>query len=183
VARHCSCFYRSWRPFAPVVPRREALAARFGQRRNSLRSNSRRCFSSASQRLPTPQNQSSAQARHPLCIHRGLGGLAERNMDGAAGNPPWSAPHESRSLPTVNLRSGRFVRAPARWVAAGVPWSVVRHCSPPRGRSRGRKSPQPQRNGVGECANIITFGRTRPRRHITPHCLKERAWNREVQFD
>ncbi len=44
-------------------------------------------------------------------------------MDGAAGYPPWSAPHECRSPPTANLRSGRFVRAPARWVAAGVPWS------------------------------------------------------------
>ena len=58
-----------------------------------------------------------------LCIGPGLRGLAERSMDGAAGNPPRLAPHESRSLPTANLRSGRFVRAPARWVAAGVPWS------------------------------------------------------------
>jgi hypothetical protein len=44
-------------------------------------------------------------------------------MDGAAGYPPRSAPHESRSPPTANLRSGRFVRAQARWVAARVPWS------------------------------------------------------------
>ncbi len=44
-------------------------------------------------------------------------------MDEAAGYQPWSAPHESRSPPTANLRSGRFVRAQARWVAAGVPWS------------------------------------------------------------
>ena len=49
--------------------------------------------------------------------------LPERNMDGAAGYPPWSAPHESRSPPTANLRSGRFVRAQARWVAAKVPWN------------------------------------------------------------
>ncbi len=51
-------------------------------------------------------------------------------MDGAAGNPPRSAPHESRSPPTANLRSGRFMRAQARWVAAGVPWSKVRCRSP-----------------------------------------------------
>ena len=44
-------------------------------------------------------------------------------MDGAAGYPPWSAPHESRSPPTAKLRSGRFARAQARWVATGVPWN------------------------------------------------------------
>ena len=50
-------------------------------------------------------------------VEGGLKGLAEQNLDGAAGHPPWSAPHESRSPPTVNLRSGRFVRGRARWVA------------------------------------------------------------------
>ncbi len=65
-----------------------------------------------------------------LCIGRGLRGLAERNMDGAAGYPPRSSPHESRSPPTANLRSGSFVRAQAQWVAAGVPWSEVSPRSP-----------------------------------------------------
>jgi len=49
----------------------------------------------------------------------GLKALPERNMDGAAGYPARSAPHESRSPPTANLRSGRFLRAQTRWVAAG----------------------------------------------------------------
>ena len=70
------------------------------------------------------------------CVRRGLRGLAERNMDGAAGNPPRSAPHESRSPPTANLRSGRFVRALARWVAAGVPWSEGSRRSPKQQRYR-----------------------------------------------
>jgi len=64
------------------------------------------------------------------CIGPGLRGLTERSMDGAAGNPPRSAPHESRSPPTANLRSGRFVRAQVRWVAAGVPWSEESPRSP-----------------------------------------------------
>jgi len=72
------------------------------------------------QRLEANLSLRHASSRY---IRHGLRGLAERSMDGAAGNPPRSAPHESRSPPTANLRSGRFVRAQARWVAARVPWS------------------------------------------------------------
>ena len=124
--RESAYFYRSCHPFASVAPRREAFAARFGQPRNSLRSNNRCCFSSASQRLPRLRTELPLRHCGSCCIECGLRGLAERNMDGAAGNPPRSAPHESRSPPTANLRSGRFVRARARWVAAGVPWSEAR---------------------------------------------------------
>ncbi len=117
--------------FAPVVSRREALAAHFEQRRNSLRSNSRRCFSSASQRLPTPHNQSSAQANQlPFTSIVGSGDLLPLDL-------PWASEQRRTTLHKI----------PAATYGAGASMNL-QSFSAPRGASLpvlGRRGHGPKR--------------------------------------
>ncbi len=165
------------------------LAARFGQPRNSLRSNTRCCFSSASQRLPTPQNQSIAPARQLPCIGRGLRGLAERN---SKGRQPQVHGQRGARLKAVGTRASRFLQAhtsgdstpgqdrvgPSRHRPIPHGWrprTPRKTKQAPAGslrEARGAKEvPEALSNRNGEDAIAISPSRTRSKRHLAPHFL------------